>query len=311
MNYRNFWGIILGTKKEKACDILFTELKLKDRDKYLSYYNHTDFPHSQHCFTTMYIWRHLLKTRFDIVEGNFCSVGTRRNGETFLSFPVGSAAPAASLEKLFSEFGDASPVMCATADMCEKLDNKEAFSVTDARYNYDYVYETDKLISLSGKKLHSKKNHVNKFIATYKYFRFDEISKSNIKDCMALTDMWFERKYTERDAFANAEYSSIVDLLENMDPLECKGLILYSDSKPIAYSVGEYLSADTAVIHIEKADTDFDGSYAMINNLMAKHVFSDTTYINREEDMDLEPLRKAKLSYRPHHFVEVCNLRKK
>lgn len=311
MKYKKFWDIISNISLKKACDILFKELTLKDRDTYLSYYNHKDYPHSQHCFTTMYIWRNLLKTRYTIVDNNFCTTGTMSNGNQFFSFPVGSSDPNASIEKLFSKISFSTPIMCVTADMCARLNNKNAFEIKDARYNYDYVYETEKLVSLSGKKLHSKKNHLNKFLSSYPDFRFDMINKKNLHDCLYLTDMWFNRKYTQKSTLANAEYQSITDLLSNIDVLECKGLILYVDSKPVAYSIGEYLSKDTALIHIEKADTDFFGSYAMINNLMAKHVFCDTLYINREEDMGLESLRKAKLSYRPHHFVEVCNLLKK
>lgn len=290
---------------------MYKELTLNDRDKYLDVYNHEDYPHSQHCFTTIYIWRRLLKTTFDIIDGNFCTVNRRRNGSAFFSFPTGSGDTNASLDKLFSDFGTDSSLMCVTADMIKKINADEKFDITEARYNFDYVYETQKLISLSGKKLHAKKNHLNKFLSAYPNYSFEPVCKSNLADCMLLTDMWFDRKYEVKNDYAKAEYDSIRDLLSNMDTLECKGLILYVNGTPAAYSVGEYLSPETAVIHIEKADTAFDGSYAMINNLMAKHVFSDTQFINREEDMDIESLRKAKLSYRPHHFVEVFNLKLK
>lgn len=293
----------------KVRDSLFKEITLKDRDTYLKYYDADMYPHSQYSFTIIYSWRNYLNARFDIIDDHFCIINRPSEKSVFSSFPIGKKDPNSAIDFLLGEMGQRGRIFNVTPQMYEKIENPERFIINDARYNFDYVYETSKLISLSGKKLHSKKNHLNKFLSLYPNYYYEPVDKSNLKACMSLADMWFENKYEDlniRDA--KAEYSSITDILNNMKELNCEGLILFSDGKPIAFSVGERINHETAIIHIEKADTSYEGSFAMINNLMCKTLFSDTIYINREEDMGIENIRKAKLSYRPHHFVEVMNL---
>ncbi len=288
---------------------MFTELTLNDREKYLKYYDSNIFSHSQYNFTTIYAWRRYLSTAFDIIDNNFCILNSPEGKRKFSPFPIGSGDPNVAINALVDTMGSECRIFNVTKQMYDKIENPERFIINEARYNFDYVYETSMLVSLSGKKLHSKKNHLNKFLATYPTYSYELINKKNLDDCIRLTEMWINKKY-EKSSVKDAkyEYSSIMDILKNMDILECKGLVLYVEGKAVAYSVGEQVSHDTAIIHIEKADTLYDGSYAMINNLMCKNLFYDTTYINREEDMGLENLRKAKLSYRPHHLVEVMHL---
>lgn len=287
---------------------MFTPLTIKDRDIYLKYYDYEKYPHSQYNFTTLYIWRRYLNTAYSLEDGCFIIRHTPNN-KTIYMFPVGYKNQSLVAEKLISVNDENVGLNCVTKDMCDMLKFKDKMLITDARYNYDYVYETQKLITLSGKKLHGKRNHINKFLNTYSNYRFEPICKENTADCFDITDQWFKSKYENVNDYAKEEYNSIKDILNNMDVFSCKGLILYVNDKPAAYSVGEYMSNDTALIHIEKATGEFEGSYPMINNLMCKHIFSDTKYINREEDMAIENLRRAKLSYYPHHFVEVVNMK--
>lgn len=287
---------------------MFKKLTLKDKETYLKYYNPSDYPHSQYNYTTVYIWRNYLDTHWDIIDNNFCFLNRPGEKSVFASFPIGTGDPNGAIDKLTEIMGSESRIFCVTPQMYDRIDNKDRFKISDARYNFDYVYETDKLINLSGKKLHAKKNHLNKFLSLYPSYSFEPINKSNIDKCMDITNLWFANKYSEKNDYAKNEYNSITDILKNMDFFNCCGIILYVNGKPAAYSVGERMSKDTALIHIEKADASIEGSYAMINNLMCKNLFSDTIYINREEDMGMENLRRAKMSYRPHHMVEVMNL---
>lgn len=288
---------------------MFNPLTLNDKETYLKYYNYEKYPHSQYNFTTLYIWRRYLNTSFKIENGCFCIRHTTKD-KTFYMFPVGEKNQCETVFKLLFETDGNVSLSCITKDMYDSLTFKKQVNLCDARYNHDYVYETQKLITLSGKKLHSKRNHVNKFLNTYSNFRFEPITKNNLKDCFSITDIWFKRKYKNINDYAQEEYNSIKDVLNNMEYLSCRGMVLYVNDKPAAYSVGEYMNNTTALIHIEKATGEFDGSYPMINNLMCKHIFPDTQFINREEDMDIENLRKAKLSYHPHHMVEVFNITK-
>ncbi len=285
---------------------LFYELTLEDKKIYEQYVNHEIYPHSLYSFTTIYIWRKYFNAKFIEKDGSFIFLNEKRNGEKFCLFPVskGDTKKAVDfiLESGINEIRGVSP------EMLERLKNKELFDITPMRNGFDYVYETEKLISLSGKKLHKKKNHLNKFLSVYPDYSFKIIDSSCISDCFYIMEKWFSEKYPDSGYF---EREATGDILNNLDELGCKGVILYVKDKPVAFSVGENITKDTALIQIEKADTSFDGSYAMINNLMVKTLFSDTKFVNREEDMGIESIRKAKLSYKPHHFNETYCLIKK
>ncbi len=308
--YLIFIYTIYKTKNKKVCDNLFTRLTIDDKEKYLKYYNFEKYPHSQYNFTTLFAWQSFLDTSFDIIDGCFC-IRHISNRKIYYMFPVGDNNPNDAIDYLCFKNPGSCILACVTEDMYDKIEKKDCFTKNDNRNNYDYVYETQKLISLSGKKLHSKKNHINKFLNTYNNYRFDFIDEKNIADCLLITDIWFKNKYDSLDKYALKEYYSIKDTLANIKPLGLKGIILYVNDTPAAYSIGEYMSTDTALIHIEKSTGIFNDCYPMINNLMCKYAFSGTSFINREEDMGMENLRKAKLSYRPCRFVEVCDLVKK
>lgn len=285
---------------------LFTELTLEAKKIYEEYIDYTLYPHSSYSFTTIYIWRKYFNAKFTVKDGAFIFLNEKRNGEKYCFFPVSKGDTQKAVEFILES--GITEIRGVSPEMLEKLENKEIFDITPMRNGFDYVYETEKLISLSGKKLHKKKNHLNKFLSSYPDYSFKIIDSSCIGDCFYIMEKWFSEKYPDSGYF---EREATRDILNNLDSLNCKGVILYVNDKPVAFSVGEYLTKDTALIQVEKADTSFDGSYAMINNLTVKTLFSDTRFVNREEDMGLEPIRKAKLSYRPHHFNKTYCLTKK
>ncbi len=191
-----------------------------------------------------------------------------------------------------------------TSDMLPKI--KESFPDAEiilSRELSDYFYNTTDLINLSGKKFHQKRNHVNSFVSKYSYTYvpirpYDKESVTLLKEaCNALYDP------NSGEDLAD-EHITINELISNFEALGLAAGVIVCDNKPIAYSIGEHMSQDTALIHIEKADKNFSGSFAAINKMFAEHEFSDTLFINREEDMGIEGLRKAKLSYHPVRLGE-------
>lgn len=171
------------------------------------------------------------------------------------------------------------------------------FRIDYDRDNSDYIYETSKLINLSGKKLHSKKNHLNAFRRNYTAV-YRSLKPEDTEQCKALFRLWYAEK-TEPDEFLSLSQTATFTLLENFEKLGVCGAILEVDGKAIACSLGERIANNTALIHVEFANTEYIGSYAAINNEFLKNRFSDCTFVNREEDMGNEGLRKAKTSYQP------------
>ncbi len=160
----------------------------------------------------------------------------------------------------------------------------------------DYVYETERLMSLSGKKLHSKKNHVNYFEKTFNY-EYEAVSpETAAAECKPLLLKWIDEKTKNLNP---VESDAMVKMFDNYTLFNIRGAVLRVDGDIVAMTFGERLTEDTALIQVEKAREDIRGSYPMINKLFLQNEWSDTTFVNREEDMGLEGLRRAKESYCP------------
>lgn len=177
----------------------------------------------------------------------------------------------------------------------------------------DYIYLTEKMMKLSGKDLHKKKNHLNKFLKSYE-FTYETIDDSNKKDCLMMKSEWLESKVAaieeqakEDDSIDADEVKStlyidskaINDALEHFDEFQFVGGLIRIDGKVVAFTIGERLSSNAFVTHFEKALDGYDGLYAAINQQFTEHELAEYTYVNREDDLGIPGLRRAKESYHP------------
>ncbi len=175
------------------------------------------------------------------------------------------------------------------------------------RNNFDYLYSRLSLSTLSGKKLHKKKNHVNGFLNNYPDFSLKPLDNDTKHDAMQILDLWA----AEQDSIADTDYQAAQQALtmDNMD--DFTGLVLYVKDIPVAWCLAEFAAQGTiAVVHFEKARTDFRGSYQYINYAFAQSLPDHVMYINREQDLGDEGLRHAKMSYHPEAFVKKYRLDK-
>lgn len=169
--------------------------------------------------------------------------------------------------------------------------------------SWDYVYSRESLATLKGKKLHGKRNHINKFLSQNPDYEYRKLEPSMVPDCIALYEHWSEEK-DEPSVQLEDEKRSVFLALNNMDVLGLTGGAIYLNEKLCAFTVGERLLPQMQLIHIEKANTDIDGLYPMINQQYILHECKGVEWVNREEDMGLEGMRKAKRSYNPARMVE-------
>lgn len=279
-------------------------LKLQDGPIFREYLQKQSYAYSQYNFTTMYLWEKMTGAKWQIVEDCLCVVMKIKNC-TFAMFPVGAGDVHKAIEALRHEFSDCLFFGMLTNEMVEQMRNwYDNLQITPRRDSYDYVYLREKLVTLSGKKLHGKRNHINKFKSLYA-FDYHPFSKEFAKDCMALEQRWLDSKEDMSEFSKECEFDAVRKSVEEFEDLGCRGGVLTVDSKVIAFTIGEMLTADTALIHMEKADGEYQGAYPMINQQFCQHEFSEAIWIDREEDMGLESLRKAKLSYVPEKLVEV------
>lgn len=169
--------------------------------------------------------------------------------------------------------------------------------------SWDYVYSRESLATLKGKKLHGKRNHINKFLSQNPDYEYKKLEPSMVPDCIALYEHWSEEK-DEPSMQLEDEKRSVLLALNNMEVLGLTGGAIYLNEKLCAFTVGERLLPQMQLIHIEKANTDIDGLYPMINQQYILHECEGVEWVNREEDMGLEGMRKAKRSYNPARMVE-------
>lgn len=177
----------------------------------------------------------------------------------------------------------------------------DMFSFKEDRDYADYLYDVDKLISLEGKKYHGKRNHISHFTSSNNW-NFRALTNNDFSECRLLTQYWAENK---KEGVSNDSYEETQALERSFlhfEDLDLMGGALFVEDQLVAFTIGEKLSDDTFDIHFEKAHADIDGAYPMINREFARMIrvrFPEIRYINREDDMGQENLRKSKLSYYP------------
>ena len=226
----------------------------------------------------------------------------------------------AALELLVHEAGD--PFVLKNITAAEKEIVERVFpsaQIAAARESGDYIYRTTDLAALAGKKYGKKRNHIKQFKTKRPGYRFEPLTSGNLQDARQVEEKWLEEVLAAASAGANSaagddlkiEKEIIFFALENFERFEkvcgMTGGLLYVDDKPAAFCVASLLSAAVTDVHFEKCLFEYarDGGYAVINNEFSKSV--KTEFINREEDLGIEGLRKAKLSYYPEEILEKYN----
>ena len=184
----------------------------------------------------------------------------------------------------------------------------DGFAIAEDRASFDYVYDIDRLADLPGKRLHAKRNHIYRFEEMYPDWTAEELTADNLTECLAMDEEWsrLNRGYDGDDSLAD-ENVALHTVLAHREALGLEGLLLRADGRVVAFTVGRRMSPTMLDVHFEKAFGDIQGAYAMINREFARQIRSrhpEIRWLNREDDMGLAGLRKAKESYYPDRMVE-------
>ena len=183
-------------------------------------------------------------------------------------------------------------------------DTKDRIHREDERAQWDYIYDVKELIELKGNRFHKKKNLLNQFRKKYD-FQFVPFDIEMIDMALAMQEDWCTWRDCESSEALSAENQVISRILDSWKKFE--GLIggaIIVDQNMVAYTIAEPLSQDTVVIHFEKGNPDYKGAYQAINQMFLEHNSEQFNFVNREQDLGDEGLRKAKLSYNPTNFLK-------
>lgn len=184
----------------------------------------------------------------------------------------------------------------------EAFTGKFTYSCDDA--NSDYIYSVEKMASLSGKKYHGKRNHITNFKKNNPNWKFEKIRRENIDECIALHTRWINDKDPDDEDYS-FEFEAVLTAFEHYEELGFVGGLIRVDGEVIAYTLGEaQMNSKCFVSHIEKAPADVQGAYPIICQEFTKNCLMDFEYVNREEDLGIEGLRRAKQSYYPEILLK-------
>lgn len=287
--------------------IPFRDIELKDKELITSYTLSSPRQNCDLSFSNLCSWRFLYDTKFAIQDG-FLLLKFWAEGELVYMMPIGNGDLGKALDALKEDACREGAPLCLLGicgGMCSELEAfmPGQFQFTADRDYADYIYMRSDLATLSGKRFQSKRNHVNKFKRTYNY-EYAPITPDRIQECLDLEAEWCKANNCDQQEGTGNERRALIYALHNFDALGLTGGILHVDGKIVAFTFGMPINQDTFGVHVEKADTAVDGAYAMINYEFANHIPEQYTYINREEDLGIEGLRKAKLSYQPVTILE-------
>lgn len=196
----------------------------------------------------------------------------------------------------------------------KRLDNFKAhfgdkYVFEENRDAFDYIYLRSDLADLSGKKYHSKRNHISAFSKKHDWV-FKPITPDNTADVKLCAEKWYKENADKEDKYLRCEKRGIYTILDNMELLGVRGGAIYVGGDVVAFTLGSCISDEIFDIHIEKALPDYAEGYTVINREFAR-TLTEYKYINREDDMGLEGLRRAKLSYKPSILLKKYACRKR
>jgi len=259
-------------------------------------------------FTNIFVW----DDSFHQEVAEYCDrllIKLMCHGTPFYAFPIGAGDLKPVIEALREDaqsHGAPLKIRGITRENVALLEEHfpQKFEIIEDADVFDYVYTLEKMALLTGKKLHGKRNHINRFVEDNNW-SFDAIGADDIPLCIKLCQQWLE----EGNGHGNvhAEHLALKRVFENYFALGLEGGVLRSDGEAIGFTIGERLNSDTYIVHFEKAVGHIQGAYAMVNRQFARYVvekYPDLRYVNREDDMGMENLRKAKRSYYPEFMIE-------
>ncbi|MDL2257315.1 phosphatidylglycerol lysyltransferase domain-containing protein [Bacteroidales bacterium OttesenSCG-928-I14] len=281
----------------------FKPVTIEDRDSLQSFFSRNTFRNCDFSFSNIFSWRNFYNTTFAI-ENETLFIRFQSGESPGYLFPLGGKSIEENISRIMDdakERGNKFYLFAITEEMLRLINEviPEQFIYKEDRSWFEYIYSSNDLITLVGKKFQQKRNHINKFKRTYKW-EYLPITEAIIPDCLELYKRW-----CKENGGCNSEQSLVEEgiatqeAFANYKELGLIGGALRIDGEILAYSYGQALTNDTFGIHAEKCLYQIDGGFAMMNQQFAEHNCSNYRYINREEDLGYESLRKAKLSYNP------------
>ena len=287
----------------------FRTIQFDDKNLYNEYLYQNESHGCHYSFGNLFMWGHQGIARLH----DHIVLYSQFDGHCFYPFPIGTGDKKIILDAIFADANERGVCPCLTGlnetdrNTLETLYPNQFYFHAD-RSSYDYVYDINDLADLKGRKLHRKRNHLKHFKKNHPDYTVSPISMENMERVRTFVSEWYKLKLEENpDGDYHHEQAALEKAFTHYEDLNMDGLILEENGEVLGFTMASPMSADTYDVHYEKARGDIDGAYTTINSEFAGYIrakYPHVKYLDREEDLGIPGLRKAKMSYFPHHLVK-------
>ena len=291
--------------------IPFEKISIDQKNRLNEYLHRMDKRCCEYSFVNLFLWG---RKRVAEVDG-FLLLQAQYDRKTVYLYPVGEGDIKVVLDAIIHDAfvrGIPCCLSALTEADCRQVEAlyPGAFQIYCDRDSYDYIYTIDDLADLRGRKFQKKRNHLNRFEQEHPDAKIMPLDAQNLEAAHLLAQKWYEeRTALDPDGDYHLEKIALERAFAHYGEMDMEGVVLVEQGNVMAFAMGSRLNGDTFDIHFEKALGASDGTYAAINRGFARYLrekYPELRWLNREDDMGIEGLRKAKLSYNPDHMVEKC-----
>ncbi|MGE5197941.1 MAG: DUF2156 domain-containing protein [Deltaproteobacteria bacterium] len=260
---------------------------------------------SEYTFTNIYAWRQVYKFRISLLDGFIILLGDKESSPQFFN-PIGSGDPTKPILRIIN---DTHAVFVRIPEPVKDVIGADKNLTADYdQDNSDYVFSVQDLVTLKGKKYDGKRNLIRKFKSLHPY-EYIRLKAADIKECLDFEEGWCRIKDCDGIESLSEERGAIRQMLENFSDFNLIGAAIRAEGRICAVALAEKLNPETLVMHALKADPGMGGLYQAMNNEFMTREAADFKYVNMEQDLGVEGLRKAKLSYHPAKMIKKYTLR--
>lgn len=301
----------------KVVPMEFKPIELDDYDNLKPYLAYNNEGICEYNFNILFLWYYVYKTQYCIIEDSICLLIQSYKGHTYSLMPLCDKkdyGKAFTFMENYLKIKEMSMEMyCVDQEFATYIEKHHPkYSVEEDRDSFDYIYKAKDLKTLKGNKYHKKRNHINNFTKHYKdRFYYRSLNYEDHEACCELIKSWRMRKGESSYDLIQGEILGIKHLFDMLDYTDIKVGGIFIDEELQAFAMGSYLNTSNknmCVIHVEKANPNIRGLFPLINRDFLIHEFPDVIYVNREDDLGIEGMRQAKLSYRPIRFAKKYSI---
>lgn len=298
----------------KSTSLYFKRIKNANHNYISSFLKLQDYKICDYTYGVLFMWSDFLNYTYTVFD-DMLIISSNLNGNITFSIPLGNGDIHKALEEIDFYCEEKNLPLKFHGITQKAIDILlehfgDRFEITDMENWGEYLYNYEDLAFLKGKKYHSKRNHINQFKKLYPNYEFKEINKDNISSIIEFLEIYYNETQKEHKLF-EVEKQMLYNLLADYDKLNLLGGYIEVEGKVAAFSIGE-IQRDVIYIHVEKADRNYKGSYAVINiDFLNYYNNGNIRYVNREEDAGDLGLRKAKQSYYPVEIIKKFSVKEK